>query len=271
MYLKNFANKNGMLWKRNLRYGTCKQATPAQIGYKDFLYETQWKNPPGAGRRFLLPNFLEHYFSSREAIYNQCILSICRKLSFDNCRVSDISIDERRILAEFMSNILLRHPIMISLMKYDEGSQNDIYGFSIDELNMWFGSETESVRAFIEKCKWLIPRWPDGYFQAVQGQLENMCLTFFASKNAEFITCDWPVIWVRYEENILCLLLPLTPKYCICYNHFFPKENITVIPDDMVRRYNRLHIEKKFSSISYLFAHNREELELLFEKGGDAE
>lgn len=269
MYLKNFTDETGKLWQRNLRYGTYKQVTPSQTGYKEFLYETRWKNPPNAENPFALVNYFENHFGSRENIYNQCIVSIAQKLSLDNFRISDITGDERKILAEFITNIYLRHPNMMRFMGFDKIPLKEMNSFHANDLKTRFGPDAETVLIFEKKCKWLDPQFPGGYFQDVQREFENMCLTFLISRNAEFITCDWPIIWAMIEGRIICFLLPLTPKCCVCYNILLKKENINYISDDMVRMYNKLHIEKKFPKINYLYARNREDIELLFEKGDE--
>lgn len=265
MYLKNFTNKNGKLWQRNLKYGTYRQVTPAQTGYKEFLYETRWKNPPNKEKQFALFNYLENHFSSRENVYTPCIASVYKKICLDNFGVSSITADERNILAEFTTNIFLRHPNMMRAMELDKISQKETNEYHADKLNALFDSEAETVMLFVKKCEWLDSQFSGGYFQTVQREFENMCLTFLVSKGAEFISCDWPIIYSHIEGKIICFLLPLTPKCCACYNVFLKKENVNFISDDMVRLYNKLHIEKKSSRMNYLYAHRKEDIEMLFE------
>lgn len=268
MYLKNFTNETGKLWRRNMKYGTYKAVTPAQTGYSEFLYETRWKNPPNMEKQFALINFLENHFGSREAIYNQCVASVCQKLCLGNPCISDITADERKVLAEFTANIFLRQPGIMKLIGLDEISQEEIKRFPVNRLNALFGSEAETVLLFIKKCEWLHSQFRGGYFQTAQAIFESMCLTIFVSKGAEFITCNWPFLFVVDRVNFL-VALPLTPKCCICYNNILKKENVNLLSDDSVRRYNRLHIEKKSSSLNYLYARNKDEIEMLFEKGGE--
>lgn len=269
MYLKNFTDENGSLWKRDLKYGTYKQATPAQTGYREFLYETRWKNPSNMEKQFALLNYLENHFSSRENIYSQCIASVCQKICLDNSDISSITADERMILAEFTTNIFLRHPNMMGQMELDKVSQEEMNNYHANELIALFGSEAETAMLFLKKCEWLDSQFSGGYFQTVQREFENMCLTFLVSSGAEFISCDWPIIYAHIDGKIICFLLPLTPKCCVSYNVFLKKENVDFISDDMVRLYNKLHIEKKSSRMNYLYAHRKEDIEVLFEKGDE--
>lgn len=269
MYLKNFTDETGKLWQRNLRYGTYKQVTPAQTGYKEFLYETRWKNSPNIEKQFALVNYLEDHFRSRENIYNQCIASVCQKLFLDNPCISNITVDERKILTEFATNIFLRHPHMMRLIGLDKITHEEMNCYHAIDLNAQFGPEAETVLLFEKKCEWLDSRFPGGYFQIVQREFENMCLTFLVSKGAEFITCDWPILASFIEGTITSFALPLTPKCCVGFSVFLKKENIDFISDDMVRLYNELHIKKKSSRMDYLYAHNRKDIELLFEKGDE--
>lgn len=265
MYLKNFTDENGKLWRRNLKYGNYEQITPAQTCYREFLYETRWKNPPNMEKQFALVNYLENHFRARENIYSPCIASVCQKICFDNSGVPNITEDERKILAEFITNIFLRHPNMMRFMELDKVSQEEMKSYHANDLNALFGSEAETVMLFTKKCEWLDSRFSGGYSQIVQKEFENMYLTFLVSKGTEFISCDWPIIYSLINGKIICFVLPLTPKCCICYNVFLTKETVSFLSDDMVRLYNKLHIEKKFSRMRYLYAHKREDLEMLFE------
>lgn len=268
MYLKSFTDEHGKLWQRNTRYGAYRQITPAQTGYADFLYETRWKKPPNLEKQFALTNFIENHFSLREKIYSECIESVCQKLCLDNFRISDITVDERKILAEFITNLFFRHPGIMELMELNEISQEEMSRYHANNLKVQFGNEAETVLMFIKKCEWLHSQFPGGYFQIAQTIFESMCLTVFVGTSTEFITCDWPFLFV-VDEPIFLVALPLTPKCCICYSNVLRNENVNFLSDESVRRYNRLHIEKKTSSLNYLYARNKDEIEMLFEKGGE--
>ena len=103
----------------------------------------------------------------------------------------------------------------------------------------------------------------------VQNIFEKMCLTIIMSEHSEFITCDWPILNAQIGGEIITFLLPISPKICICYNKLLHKENVNHISDEMVGLYNKLHIEKKSSRMKYLYAHNREDIERLFEESGE--
>lgn len=270
MYLKSFTNEHGKLWQRNMGYGTYKQITPAQTGYAEFLYETRWKNPPNVNKQFALTNFLENHFCLREKVYSQCIVSVCQKICLNDFCVSDITADERKTLAEFATNIFLRQPGIMKLMGFGKISQEEKNRYHATDLDAQFGSEAETVLMFIKKCEWLHSQFPGGYFQIAQAMFESMRLTVLVSKSAEFITCNWPFLF-KFDDMIFLVALPLTPKCCICYNNIFKNENVNYLSNDMVRLYNKLHIEKKASSLKYLYARNREDIEILFEKSGDTE
>lgn len=265
MYLKNFANEAGKIWQYNLFYGNYKPVTPAQTGYTEFLYETQWKSSPEGEERFALVNYLENYFSEREKIYDSCISSICKKIVDDTASITEITKNEKAILAEFTTNIVLRHPNMMKLMEFDNFSSAGISDAHINRLKKTFGMDAETVLVFENKCKWLDLRFPGGYFQNVQKMFENMYLSFLVSDNLSFITCDWPIILAQVEGEIIALLLPISPKCCICYS-VFKTQNINYVSDEMVVLYNKLHIEKKSTRMKYLYACNKHDIERLFKK-----
>lgn len=269
MYLKNFTNESGKLWQYNLLYGNYKQVTPAQTGYTKFLYETQWKSSTDEKKQFVLVNYLENHFKDRENIYCQCISSVCQKACANDFCVSDITSDERKILAEFATNIFLRHPNMMKVIEFDNLSEKEKSSSQARELRMLFGDEAETVLIFENKCRWLDSQFSGGYFQLVQNIFEKMCLTIIMSEHSEFITCDWPILNALIEGEIIAFLLPISPKFCICYNKLLHKENVNYLSDKMVCLYNKLHIEKKFSRMEYLYARKKEDIERLFEGSGE--
>lgn len=265
MYLKNFAGNDGKLWKKSLKYGNYRQVTPAQICYKPFLYEIPWKCRESHKSPFALLNYLENRFREREKVYSDCILSVCKKVCADNPCISDITDTERTILAEFTVNLLLRHPYIMDVFGIDNLSPEDWLDHVLT-LKKLFGVETETVARFAKKCQWLDPQFPGGYFQTIQKIFENMGLTFFVTKNREFITCDWPFIGALTEGQFIAFVLPITPNFCICYNRLPIEGKINVIPDNMVLKYNSLHIEKESSRITNLLARNKDDIEVLFKK-----
>ena len=268
-YLKSFCNAYGKIWQYNLLYGNYKPVTPAQTGYIEFLYETQWKGSTDENKQFALVNYLENLFRDRENIYLQCISSVCQKACTHDFSVSDITQDERKILAEFTTNIFLRHPNMMKVIDFDNLSEKEKASTHAEELRKLFGNEAETVLIFENKCRWLDSQFPGGYFQLIQNIFEKMCLTIIMSEHSEFITCDWPILNAQIGGEIITFLLPISPKICICYNKLLYKENVNHISDEMVGLYNKLHIEKKSSRMKYLYARNKEDIERLFKESGE--
>ena len=270
MYLKNFTDESGKIWQYNLLRRNYKQITPSQTGYQEFLYETQWKRSPDGKKRFALVNYLENHFSERENLYRHCISSVCQKMRTHDFRVSDITSDERKILAEFTTNIFLRHPNIMKSIGFDNIPAEEKNSTHARDLRALFGDDAETVLIFLNKCKWLDSRFPGGYFQMIQNIFEKMCLTIITNERSGFITCEWPILKAQIEGEIIAFLLPISPEYCICYNKLFNKENVTHISDKLVDNYNQLHIEKKSSRMKYLYARNKEDIERIFEKRGEA-
>lgn len=273
MYLKNFCNDKGYIWRYNLSYRNYQQVTPAQTGYTEFLYETPWKRPIGDNKQFALVNYLENRFRDRENFYLQCISSVCQKARTHNFSVSDLTQYERKILSEFTTNIFLRHPNMMMFMGFDNLSEKEKTSIHAEQLRNLFGDEAETVLIFENKCSWLDSKFPGGYFQLVQSIFEKMCLTIIMSEHSEFITCDWPILLSLTDGEIKIFSLPISPQICICYNKLLHEENVNHISDEMVGCYNKLHIIKKYikkpSRIKYLYAHNKKDIERLFEESGE--
>lgn len=269
MYLKSFCNENGYICRYNLLYGNYQQVTPAQTGYIELLYETPWKSSIGDNKKFALVNYLENHFRDRENIYLQCISSVCHKACTHNFSVSDITQYERKILSEFTTNIFLRHPNMMKAIEFDNLSEKEKTTIHAEELRKLFGNEAETVLIFENKCSWLDSQFPGGYFQLVQNIFEKMCLTIIMSEHSEFITCDWPILISQTNGEIITFLLPISPQICICYNKLLHEENVNHISDEMVGRYNKLHIIKKSGRMKYLYAHNKKDIERLFEESGE--
>ena len=265
MYLKNFTDETGKLWKKDLNYGKYSKKSPTQICYKEFLYETPWKVSGNRTPPFAMLNYLENYFSSRESVYKDCISAIIKKLCGDRPGIFDITDNERKILAEFTANLFLRHPHTMDVIGLDKTSEEDAFRHHAFALKQLFGVEAETVIKFERKCQWLDSRFPGGYFQDVQKLFENMRLTFFVSKSREFVTCDWPFLCALQEGCFIVFILPLTPNCCICYSRLPVQEKVTLISDEMIVKYNKLHIEKASSYITSLFARNKEDIEVLFE------
>ena len=267
MYLKNFTNTDGKLWQFKLKYRTYKEITPAQTCYKDFLYETPWKNPYGK-KQFALVNYLENHFSTREALYSAYISPICKKVCMNNANILDITADERKVLAEFTTNIFLRHPNLMKAMQLDTVTPEDLRKNDIEKIEKLFGKEAETVLLFLKKCEWLDEQFSEGYFQFVQRMFEGMKLVFLISCNSEFVTCDWPILKAQIGGEIIAFMLPLSPKCCVCYSSIIKQEKISCIADDLVNCYNKLHIEKKLSRINYIYAHRKQDIERMFEIEG---
>ena len=139
MYLKNFTNERGKIWQYNLLHGNYKPITPAQTAYAEFLYETKWRSSPEGEERFALVNYLENYFSEREKIYNTCISNICKEIDNDTASITEITKKEKMILAEFTTNIFLRHPNMMKLMRFDNFSSAEISDAHINHLKKYLG------------------------------------------------------------------------------------------------------------------------------------
>lgn len=150
-YLNNFSN-NGKLWAYDRKKKNLFESISKDICYEKYLYETMWEDANIKLGRYVLPNKIEKDFANQEREYSlllRKIVNICNNPENTKALVCDT--DEKRTLASFVANILLRNPWSLKQAKIDIVS-DDMYNENIQAIDsllqdMNFGGTKSLVKA----------------------------------------------------------------------------------------------------------------------------
>lgn len=265
-YLKNFTNGRGKLWvydRLENRYFEC---APKDICYKKYLYETQWEEANPRLGEYLLPNQIEKSFSRYEGEYS----ALSKRVNSISCNPENkkaliCNKDEKRILARFIANMLLRNPWCMEhakLNSVDDGILDVEEIATIDRIlqDMKFGGIKSIVR-FASKKVWLDEEFEGGMVQKAISEIYNLNFCVLVANEYQFVTSEFPVIWGRtnVEEEIKerVIYFPLSPQVAIFYTDNispnFRNKIVSVLKSD-VSNANQQYLKYSVERSRFIFS-----------------
>jgi len=100
-----------MLWVYNRAKEKIHKSMPRDICFKDYIYETKWKEADERLGKYVSINYIEDIFANQEKEYSDVlkrIIKICESPSNKNALICNA--EEKLVIARFIANMLLRNP-----------------------------------------------------------------------------------------------------------------------------------------------------------------
>lgn len=192
-YLRYFVSEEGKLWVYDRLTENYFQSYPKDICREDWLYETFWEDANPKLGKFILQNQIEHYFSGLEGESNSVlkrVIGVCKEPQNRNALICKS--EEKKALAKFVLNMLLRNPWSLKQTKVDSLSKEVMDNKEIQIINqlfqdIGFGSAKSIIEAANKKV------WLDGEFtgsvpEQLVSELLGLSFTIFSSDKAAFVT-----------------------------------------------------------------------------------
>lgn len=247
-YLKGFSDDNGKVWVYDRETKKCFSQIPDNICSDIDLYETKAEGMHPAMGNYVLRNKIEDDFSDSEREWSQLLKKIqrvcCANLGRDALICNS---NEKRTLAEFVANIILRNPWSMDRAELDEIAdakelhEVQEYTILLERLGM---GKIDSLLRFINRSNYFNDEFGDQKLLA--DELFEKKISFIFNDNNDLVTSSYPVFCgVRngYEEQF-DVIFPLFPNLLLLYG-FEDAENV---------RRNRLGRNKNISlGLKYLY------------------
>ncbi|MBQ3946402.1 MAG: DUF4238 domain-containing protein, partial [Alphaproteobacteria bacterium] len=220
-YLQNFTNDSGQVWVYDRLNKKRFSQIPDNICYKKDLYETKAEGMNPALGEYVLRNQLENIFCQYEGAWSKLIkqvLCTCRLNIDRNALICNA--EQKRQLAEFISNLILRNPITMANSELDEIS----VAKQLEETKavehlfnlLGFGS-INSVLRFINKSNHFNDEF--GTQRLLADELLKMDMCFIYNEENDFVTSCCPVFYGMRdnESSITDVIVPLSTDILLLY------------------------------------------------------
>ena len=250
-YLQNFTDNNGQVWVYDRVNKKLFSQIPNNICYKKDLYETKAEGMNPVLGDYILRNQLEHSFRDYEGEWSTLlkkVLSTCRLNVDRNALICNT--EQKRQLAEFVSNLILRNPSTMDYAELDEISAAK----QLEETKavehlfnlLGFGS-IDSVLRFINKSNHFNDEF--GTQRLLADELLKMDMCFIYNEANDFVTSCYPVFYGMRENEytITDVIVPLSTDVLLLYG----------ISENTKKYRNRIGRNSVFSMLLkflYLFA-----------------
>ena len=247
-YLQNFANDGGQVWVYDRSNKKRFSQIPNNICFKKDLYETKAEGMNPALGEYVLRNQLEDTFCQYEGAWSKLIkqvLSTCRLNIDSNALICNT--EQKRQLAEFVSNLILRNPITMKNSELDEisAAKQLEETKAIEHLFnlLGFGS-IDSVLRFINKSNHFNDEF--GTQRLLADELLKMDMRFIYNEENDFVTSCCPIFYGMREDgsSITDVIVPLSTDVLMLYG----------ISEDTKKYRNRIGRNPVFSMLlKYLY------------------
>lgn len=264
--IKNFCSSDRKLTAYNIYYKSYSRKSPAQVCYKDFLYETRNND-----NEFILCNEIEKYFSEKETEYAACINDVLWKtqdpyyLTHEICTTNEIE-----TLYNFAANLIVRNPYTMNLSdcsdlcddikkskeyakisalvkKYDLGSADNILQAAIQRDFLDDRNESGTAALFVEEIK-------------------KLDFLIWISPNKQFITGTFPIAIDFFEDKAFRkIIIPLSPHCTVLFHENEINNVVRLINDEQVIEINKLISNIAMQGRDFLFAKDKEPIEELIQ------
>ena len=264
--IKNFCSSDRKLTAYNIYYKSYSRKSPAQVCYKDFLYETRNND-----NEFILCNEIEKYFSEKETEYAASINDVLWKtqdpyyLTHEICTTNEIE-----TLYNFAANLIVRNPYTMNLSdcsdlcddikkskeyekisalvkKYDLGSADNILQAAIQRDFLDDRNESGTAALFVEEIK-------------------KLDFLIWISPNKQFITSTFPIAIDFFEDKAFRkIIIPLSPHCTVLFHENEINNVVRLINDEQVIEINKLISNIAMQGSDFLFAKDKEPIEELIQ------
>lgn len=270
-YLRNFVDNSQMLWVYNRGKDNFFHVPPKDICKKDCLYETLWEDADPKLGKYVLPNQIEKSFAKNENEFNKIlkeIISICKNPQKKNTTICNK--ENRKILSRFVVNMFLRNPYSLNQINcFPEEVMKNKEIQSINESLQFLGvGSTKSLIKAAIKNVCLNEEYKVGIPELLLNELLNFNYSFFVSKEEEFVTSSFPVIFKIYgsEDGITpskYSYLPLHPNVALFYSDSLKefRNRIKFLSKNYVKQLNTLYLKIDTKKVPYIIAHKKSTLE----------
>lgn len=264
-YLKNFCADDGKLAVYNCKYNDFgDRKTPAQICYEKYLYETK-VDPDSDAENFVLVNEVENNFRDKETIYRDCISRILDTCSSTEDKRKDIcSDDDIKILDDFVTNMLLRNPLL-----YNKADNSDLFQELLDseEFKKWDdllknleGYEAEALLRLAFNVDATDSDIKGSTANRLKQKISKLNFCFLVSDTAHYVFGEFPFAILFDNKQFNKILLPLSPT-CLLMFHRHPICNKIIVSNDYdVNMYNKALSNISVNKGKHLFAQNEEDI-----------
>ena len=272
-YLHYYTDDNDKIYVFDCEKNRTFQSQPKDICRMDYLYESEWENADSRLGKHILPNSIEKSYSRLESKAANVCNKIIKRCNLYSHRIHGVcSRKEKKILLNFIVNLVLRNPYTMEMNNIDdisdlEGNDEiDMYIKLLDGMG-WHGGES-FIRAASRWCnlnvesKYSLQRL---FFD----EIKDLNYVFLKSDKPLFIASDFPVVLGTdhsiEDNNKIMMGFPVSPhiymlignyehlkKYC---NYLIPVEESVVMK--IVKNY----IESNQSKCRFLMSNSSEILE----------
>lgn len=171
---------------------------PKNLCNKNYLYETQMDKDHS--KDFIFPNEIENQFSSFEG---KCATLIKKIINdYKNNKVIVCNENEKMLLAEFTTNIFLRNPKTLDILKVNDIPTEILENKKIKSyqkaLAVCLNSKNADIKPFIShayKRLYLTKDFPKNLYNSYLNELLNLHFHFVITESLPFITSDFPVYY----------------------------------------------------------------------------
>lgn len=249
------------------------QSQPKDICMMDYLYESEWENADSRLGKYILPNSIEKSYSRLESESANVCNKIIKRCNLYNHRIHGVcSIKEKKILLNFIVNLVLRNPYTMEMNNIDDISdldgndEIDTYIRLLDGMG-WRGGES-FIRAASRWCN-LNVESKYSLQRLLFDEIKDLNYVFLKSDKPLFITSSFPVVFGTdhsiKDKNKTMIGFPVSPhiymmignfehlkKYC---NYLIP------IEESVAKNILKNYIESNQSKYRFLMSNSSEIIE----------
>ncbi len=217
-YLRNFTNEKGSIWVYDRETKKTFSQTPANVCFENDLYETKAEEMNPALGDYVLRNYIEDALRDYEGEWSTVlnkILRVCRQNVNRDALICNT--EEKRILAQFVANLILRNPRIMEHADLDEISEamrleeTKAYSSLFEQLGI---GKIDSLIRYINKSNHFNNEF--GSQKQMADDLIRMKISFIFNDKNDFVTSSFPV-FCGIRNNTADVMVPLSPAVLLLY------------------------------------------------------
>ena len=267
LLLKNFCDNDGKLAVYNTKHHTFSRKTPAQICYRNYLYETKYEFSMDGVKyeNYFFLNQIEQKLSELEAEATDIIRKIISLCNDDlNKEALICSSAEKEKLLRFILNLFLRNPIIMKEYSLDKPQSNYLSIPDIREMKELLDSYDMSdiANQMIVSIQKLFFIFSD----TLKNKINTNNITFFVSKESRLVFSDLPLVFGAVNSDSYVVFAPISPYCCVHYYenktpHIFRRNKITSLSKEQTISLNCMLVSAAQHDIRYIYAKDKREIE----------
>ena len=255
-YLRNFADKKGLLHIYDFKQKKYFTQSPKNICYEDNLYETKWENANSKLGEFVLQNHIEKTFCEYEGEFSKIltkILHVCCLSQNPNALI--LQGNERNIFFRFIVNMIVRNPENMKTLALNKLESDDMDNDEVKQIRTMLDAiglgGADSICLAAKKKAMLTDEFENGFTQACLEALKRLNYTFFCARTNSFITSNIPVCVgedsIIVEDDKICIYFALSPKVTVLFGNYKNLRNLKnrmlYIEEKQVENFNLILIK----------------------------